>query len=82
MKDMNSLTVYSEKIVYPIDAKVGGLQSQGVKGEAVVHLLRTIDNEGSGVLRLSRRKHAKIDTILWIPPGVISNQHRFGINIC
>jgi hypothetical protein len=38
-----------------IVAKVGGLQSQGAKGEAVVNLLRTLGNAGSGVLRLSRR---------------------------
>jgi hypothetical protein len=37
------------------DAKVGGLQSQGAKGEAVVNLLLTLGNAGSGVLRLSRR---------------------------
>jgi len=42
-------------LVYPIVAKAGGLQSQGAKGEAVVNLLRTLGNEGSGVLRLSRR---------------------------
>jgi len=41
--------------MYPIVAKVGELQSQGAKGEAVVNLLRTLGNEGSGVLRLSRR---------------------------
>jgi len=35
--------------------KVGGLQSQGAKGEAVVNLLQTFGNAGSGVLRLSRR---------------------------
>jgi len=39
----------------PKVAKVGGLQSQGAKGEAVVNLLRTLGNAGSGVLRLSRR---------------------------
>jgi len=53
----------------PIVAKVGGLQSQGAKGEAVVSLLRIPpwrDNAGSGVLRLSRRVNnmAKIDTNL------------------
>jgi hypothetical protein len=42
-------------IVNPIVAKVGGLQGQGAKGEAVVNLLRTLGNAGSGVLRLSRR---------------------------
>ena len=39
--------------LYPIVAKAGGLQSQGAKGEAVVNLLRTLGNAGSGVLRLS-----------------------------
>jgi len=39
----------------PNVAKVGGLQSQGAKGKAVVNLLRTLGNAGSGVLRLSRR---------------------------
>jgi hypothetical protein len=38
-----------------IVAKVGGLQSQGAKGEAVVNLLRTLGNAGSGVIRFSRR---------------------------
>ena len=37
----------------PIVAKVGGLQRQDSKGEAVVNLLRTLGNAGSGVLRLS-----------------------------
>jgi hypothetical protein len=32
--------------------KVGGLQSQGAKGEAVGFLLRSLGNTGSGVLRL------------------------------
>ena len=41
--------------INPNVAKVGGLQSQGAKGEAVVNLLRTLGNAGSGVLRLSRR---------------------------
>ncbi|MBW2247234.1 MAG: hypothetical protein JRF62_08520 [Deltaproteobacteria bacterium] len=41
--------------LYPNVAKVRGLQSQGAKGEAVVNLLRTLGNAGSGVLRLSRR---------------------------
>ena len=36
-------------------AKVGGLQSPGAKGEAVVNLLRTLGNTGFEVLRLSRR---------------------------
>ena len=39
----------------PNVAKVGGLQSQDAEGEAVVNLLRTLGNAGSGVLRLSRR---------------------------
>ena len=41
--------------VYPNVAKAGGLQSQGAKGAAVVHLLQALGNAGSGVLRLSRR---------------------------
>ena len=41
--------------VNPIVAKVGGLQSQGVKGEVVVVLPQSLDNTGSEVLRLSRR---------------------------
>jgi hypothetical protein len=41
--------------IYPKVAKVGELQSRGVKGEAVIVILRTLDNKGSGVLRLSRR---------------------------
>ena len=40
--------------VYPMVAKVGGLQSQGTEGEAVVMLLQTLGNKGSGTLRLSR----------------------------
>ena len=43
------------RILNPNVAKVGGLQSQGAKGEAVVVLLRTLGNAGSEVLRLSRR---------------------------
>jgi hypothetical protein len=39
----------------PNVAKVGGLQSQGDKGAAVVDLLQALGNAGSGVLRLSRR---------------------------
>ena len=39
----------------PNVSKVGGLQSQGVKGEAVVTLPRSLYNAGSEVLRLSRR---------------------------
>jgi len=41
--------------VNPNVAKVGGLQSQDAKGKAVINLLRTLGNAGSGVLRLSRR---------------------------
>jgi hypothetical protein len=37
----------------PNVAKVGGLQSQGAKGAAVVDLLQALGNAGSGVLRLS-----------------------------
>jgi hypothetical protein len=53
---------------YPIDAKVGRLQSQGAKGEAVVNLLQTLGNAGSGVLRLSRRVNnmTKSDPIILI----------------
>jgi len=40
----------------PDVAKAGGLQSQGAKGEAVVLLLRTLGNAGSGVLRLLQRQ--------------------------
>ncbi len=42
-------------IINPNVAKVGGLQSQGAKGAAVVDLLQTLGNAGSCVLRLSRR---------------------------
>jgi hypothetical protein len=41
--------------VNPNVAKVGGLQSQGAKGAAVVDPLQTLGNAGSVVLRLSRR---------------------------
>ena len=41
--------------IIPIIAKVGGLQSQGTKGEAVVNLLRVLGNAGAGVLRLLQR---------------------------
>ena len=44
-----------DRCVNPIVAKVGGLQSQGVKGEVVVVLPQSRDNTGSEVLRLSRR---------------------------
>ena len=49
--------------VYPNVAKVGGLQSQGVKGEAVVTLPRSLYNAGSEVLRLSRRVNNKAKSI-------------------
>ena len=39
----------------PNVAKAGGLQRQGVKGEVVVTLPRSLYNAGSEVLRLSRR---------------------------
>ena len=42
-------------MVNPNVAKVGGLQSQGGKGAAVVNLLQVLGNAGSDVLRLSRR---------------------------
>jgi len=38
-------------IVHYPSANAGGLQSQGGDGEAIVHLLQTIDNTGSGALR-------------------------------
>ncbi len=41
--------------MHPDVAIVGGLQSQGAKSEAVVWLLRALDDAGSGVHRLSRR---------------------------
>ncbi len=41
--------------VYPNVAIVGGLQSQGAEGEAIVRLLRSLGNAGSGVLRLLHR---------------------------
>jgi hypothetical protein len=44
-----------ESDIYPNIAKVGGLQSQGDKGAAVVDLLQAHGNAGSCVLRLSRR---------------------------
>ena len=52
--------------VYPNVAKAGGIQRQGVEGEAIVDLLQTLDNAVSVVLRLSRRvkNMAKKDKIL------------------
>ena len=53
-----SFCTFSLKPVYvnPNVAKVGGLQSQDAKGEAVpTPGLRALGNAGSGVLRLSRR---------------------------
>jgi hypothetical protein len=41
--------------MFPSVTKVGGLQSQGDKGAAVVDLLQALGNAGSGVLRLSLR---------------------------
>jgi len=41
--------------VYPNVANVGGLQSQGARGDAVVNLLRIPGNAGSGALRRSPR---------------------------
>ena len=41
--------------LYPNVAKAGGLQRQGVKGEVVVTLPRSLYNAASEVLRLSRR---------------------------
>ena len=48
---------YCKTALHPKVAKVGGLQSQGTKGKAVVDLLRTLGNAGSGVFRLSQRVH-------------------------
>jgi hypothetical protein len=50
----------------PNVAKAGGLQRQGVEGEAIVDLLQTLDNAVSVVLRLSQRVEnmAKKDKIL------------------
>jgi hypothetical protein len=45
----------SAEIITPNVAKVGELQTQGAKGEVVVNLIRTLDNAGSEVLRLSQR---------------------------
>jgi len=55
---------------YLIVAKIGGLQSQGARGKAVVHLLQAPNNAGSGALRLSGRVNnmATIDPILQIHP--------------
>jgi hypothetical protein len=41
--------------VNPSVAESGGLHSQGAKGEAVVNLLGTLVNAGSGVFRISCR---------------------------
>jgi hypothetical protein len=41
--------------ISPNVAKVGGIQSQGAKGAAVVNLLQALGNAGSGALRLSWR---------------------------
>jgi len=56
--DVNGVTLSvspGDGWINPNVAKAGGLQSQGAKGEAVVDLLQTFGNAGSGVLRLSRR---------------------------
>ncbi len=51
-------------IVFSLNvAKVGGLQSQGVKGEVVVTLPRSLNNAGFEVLRLSRRVNNKAESI-------------------
>ena len=64
MKMSNTFNIYQSLVsvnklggyyINPVVAKVGGLQSQGAKGEVVVNLLRTLGNAGSGILRLSRR---------------------------
>jgi hypothetical protein len=41
------------RYLHPNVAKAGGLQRQVAKGAAVVNLLQTLGNAGSGVLRLS-----------------------------
>ena len=58
--------------VYPNVAKAGGFQSPGAKGAAVVNLLQTLGNAGSGALRLSRRvkKWLKIGPILKFTNGL------------
>jgi len=53
--DQKLIIIANKQIGNPIVAKVGGLQSQGVKGAAVVDLLQVLGNAGSGVLRLSLR---------------------------
>jgi hypothetical protein len=47
----------------PSVAKVGGLQSQGVKGEVVVTLPRSLYNAGSEDLRLLQRVNNKAKLI-------------------
>jgi hypothetical protein len=44
--------------IYLNVAKVGGLQSQGAKGAAVVDLLQALGNAGYEVLQLSRLARA------------------------
>ena len=55
LKNLSGLIFFYGAGLCPVVAKVGGLQSQGAKGEAVVNLLRILGNIGSEVLRLSRR---------------------------
>jgi len=61
----------------PIVAKVGGLQSQGAEGEAVVNLLQTLGNAGAEVLRLSLRVNnmAKFTPSFEFTRGWIYKQH-------
>jgi len=54
-EDVQTDSGICNSVFNPNVAKIGGLQSQGAKAEAVVNLLRTLGNSGSGVLRLSRR---------------------------
>ena len=49
--------------LYPNIAIAGGLQSQGVKGEAVISYRNPLKTTGSGVLRLSRRVNNMVKSI-------------------
>jgi len=60
-----SLSIYSVnfKTINPNVAKVGGLQSQGDWGWSSSTLLRSLSNDESEVLRLSRRGNNKAKSI-------------------
>jgi hypothetical protein len=64
--------------INPNVAKVGGLQSQGAKGEAVVVLLRTPGNAGSEVLRLSRRVNKGEDKSIHSSNYPLANSREYG----